>query len=787
MHALKKLLFILAFLPVIGQAQITQTIRGKVVDAVSQRPLPGANVVVLDTNNFMGAATDLDGNFKLENVPIGKVDLKISFLGYAPKTLEHLVLTPAKQLILNIELAENFNELKEVVVKADKYKGKPLNEMATVSTRTFSVEETRRFAGSWQDPARAAAAFAGVSGGTDERNDIIIRGNSPTSVLWRLEDINIPNPNHLSFSGATGGPVSILNNNLLADSDFFTGAFPAEYGNANAGVFDLRLRKGNNEKREYYLQLGLNGLEAGLEGPFSKKSKASYLISYRYSTMALISFMGINLGVSAIPFYQDLTYNFSIPTKKAGRFSLWGIGGLSNIHLEDNPGHNGGAAEKRDQKLGSDMGVAGLSHHIFMGEKTNVKTTVAFSGLRQWQNKIVFQETDSSTTELLENFNNNVTLTASVHSRANVKFNSRTSIRIGVIYDHKWINYLDSSYFEELADHRVLLDVKANLGLAQLYSQVKHRFTEKLTGVLGLHGQMSTLNSQFSIEPRAGFTWAANAVHSVHFGAGMHSQMLPTLTYFFETYLPDENRYIRTNEDLGFSKSVHGILGHDWNIWPKLRLKTEVYYQYLYSIPVESTPSYFSLVNAGEAIGDVQVADSLVNQGTATNMGLEMTIEKFFSMNYYFLISGSLYNSKYEGSDRQKRNTAFNGKYNATLLGGYKLKISKKNSLSFDTKVTWTAGARYVPIDLDASRAAGRTIRDHSQAYEEKYRDYFRADLKFTLALNGKRASHNIAIDLQNILNTKNIFNVVYNEDTGQLDTKYQLGFLPLVYYRVEF
>jgi hypothetical protein len=194
--------------------------------------------------------------------------------------LENIILSPSKQLVLDIALTERINRVDEVVVSAGRDKGQAMNEMGLVSARTFSVEETRRFAGSWQDPARAAAAFAGVTVGSDERNDIIVRGNSPTSVLWRLEGINIPNPNHLSFSGATGGPVSILNNNMLDDSDFFTGAFPAEYGNANAGAFDLSLRKGNNEKREYYLQIGLNGLEAGVSKGRSPRSiKASYLAS----------------------------------------------------------------------------------------------------------------------------------------------------------------------------------------------------------------------------------------------------------------------------------------------------------------------------------------------------------------------------------------------------------------------------------------------------------------------------------------------------------------------------
>ncbi|MCF8465290.1 MAG: carboxypeptidase-like regulatory domain-containing protein [Flavobacteriales bacterium] len=785
----RSILFLLFLFSSLGSfGQITQTIRGKVVDAVSQRGLPGASVVVLDTSTFIGSASDVDGGFKLENVPIGRVSLKVSFIGYEDQFLQNLVLNPSKQMVLNIQLQEKINSVEEVVIKAERNQGEALNEMAIISARAFSVEETRRFAGSWQDPARAAAAYAGVSGGSDERNDIIIRGNSPTAVLWRLEDINIPNPNHLSFSGSTGGPVSILNNNMLSNSDFFTGAFPAEYGNANAGAFDLNLRRGNNEKREYYFQLGLAGLEFGLEGPFTKNHPASYLASYRYSTMAIIGLMGIDFGISAIPNYQDLTFVVDIPTqKKAGRFTLWGIGGLSSIHITDNPGFNDGNSEKRDQKLGSDMGAAGLTQLIFLGEKTSLKTTIAVTGLHQWQTKNIIEETDSTSETYLETYNKHITLGASIHSQLNTKLSARSNIRTGIIYDQKFISFVDSTIDLNSGLYYVNFNLKDNYGLAQVYSQFHHRFSEKTSGSAGVHAQMSTLNTSFAIEPRVAFKWAPHRRHAFSVGSGMHSQMLPALTYFFQSYLPTENHYITTNRNVGFTRSVHAIVGYDWTIIPKLRLKLEGYYQYLYKIPIEPTPSYFSMANAGASIGDVQVSDSLVNKGTGENIGIELTIEKFFDRGYYFLLTGSLYNSTYKGSDGVRRNTAFNGNYNLSALGGYEFKISKKNTLAFDSKITWTGGARYVPIDIDASVAQQETVRDYSRAYEAKYKDYFRMDLKATIVFNGKRASHSLALDFQNVTNTKNIFSQIFNSDTGQLETKYQLGFLPLVYYRVEF
>lgn len=170
-----------------------------------------------------------------------------------------------------------------------------------------------------------AANFAGVSIVDDSRNDIIIRGNSPIGLLWRLDGVEVPNLNHFSAAGTTGGPVSMINNNLLANSDFFTSAFPAEYGNAMSGVFDLKMRNGNNQKREYVGQIGFNGFELGAEGPF-KKGEGSYIVNYRYSVLGLMSKIGMKSGTGdATPYYQDLSFKINLPRTKIGKLSLFEI------------------------------------------------------------------------------------------------------------------------------------------------------------------------------------------------------------------------------------------------------------------------------------------------------------------------------------------------------------------------------------------------------------------------------------------------------------------------------
>jgi hypothetical protein len=312
---------------------ITQTIKGTIYDKQSQVPLPGVVVQVLNTNPVLNATSNEKGEFKISNVPIGRWQIKIQLIGYKEKYIT-VILNSGKESISVVELEEHVIQGEEVEVIAEQDKTKTNNKMSTVSSRVFSAEEAARYAGSRNDPARMAANFAGVSGANDSRNDIIIRGNSPLGILWRLNGLDIPNPNHFGNAGSTGGPISILNNNTLDNSDFMSGAFAADYGNATSGVFDLKMRQGNTEKFEFLGQVGFNGFELGAEGPLNKKKNASFLLNYRYSTLSVFNALNMDFGTGdAIPQYQDITFKTDFATNKFGKFSFWGIGGISYIAL----------------------------------------------------------------------------------------------------------------------------------------------------------------------------------------------------------------------------------------------------------------------------------------------------------------------------------------------------------------------------------------------------------------------------------------------------------------------
>lgn len=785
------LLFILNFLlinVVNAQDNELQTIKGQVLDDITRTPIVGATIHLIGINQIDQISTDSQGFFALLKVPVGRQAIRISVMGYEEQTIQDILVTSGKQTVLTILLTEKLNLLDGVVIKSNRNRNN--NEMVAVSNRSFNPDDTRKFAGSLGDPSRMIANGAGVMSGNDSRNDIVVRGNSPSGVLWQMEGIDIPNPNHFGTLSSTGGPVSLLNNNNLGKSDFYTGAFAAQYGNAISSVFDLRLRNGNSDKHEFLAEVNFTGFELGAEGPFSAKSKASYLINYRYSTVDVLSSLGLDVGVGkAVPKYQDINFKLYIPINAKSKLSIWGLGGPSKVNFLGNDVDimsttDAYGEENENTRTKFFKGITGLTYETNYNAKTYGKLSLGFSHTSEEINR------DSISVISREAFKSGehqyITNRASLTYHLSHKFNAKNSLTAGINGSLIMSDLYNKSIFGGGISERINLDQENNMSLIQGYVQWKHRFTEQLSLNAGLHTQILTLNNSVAIEPRLGMKYTMNDKSVFSLGYGMHHQMQSAVVYFYQTKIANHVHY--TNKELDFTRSQHLIAGYTYYISNTLNLKSEVYYQHIDQVPVEQKPSGFSILNEG-ADFSLSNKDSLQNLGTGKNYGIELSLEKSFSKGSYFLITASLFNSTYKGSDGVQRNTAFNNRYLFNLLAGKDFKIGKnKNTLSFNIKLS-TIGGRYTsPIDIKASQLDVNTIYDETIApYSIRQKAYFRTDFKGGYRVNYKKSTLEFGIDLQNISDNKNIFMEKYNKRTNRITSEYQQGFLPVPYFRFNF
>ncbi|MEZ4884408.1 MAG: TonB-dependent receptor [Chitinophagales bacterium] len=759
-------------------SQLHQTIRGTVIDHDTQIPIIGANVVVVDSDPFLGASTDVNGNFKIEKAPVGRHTLTISFLGYESQSLPNVLLGVGKELVINIELIESVVEMNEIVVKATQNKAQVLNEMATVSAQSFSVEETKRYAASVSDPARMVSAFAGVSSnGGDDQNAIIIRGNSPRGLLWRMEGVEIPNPNHFASEGASSGGISILSANVLSKSDFYTGAFPSEFGNALSGVFDLKLRNGNNEKNEYTLQAGILGMEAAAEGPLKKGSGASFLVNYRYSTLALLNDLGVGIvGDEDVTTYQDVSFKLHIPTQKMGTFSLWGIGGLSkNTYQPKDIDYSD--VEK------ANMGAMGLSHLAILGDKTYLKTTLSLSATSIGEDEEDNEGTYQGTYK--EQFNKTY---ARASMRFNTKLNRQHIVESGLTYTALGYNFLESFQFPSIEppfNNFERFNEKGNASTLQAYTSWKFRLTESLSWVNGVHFLRFGLNESTAVEPRSALKWQLQPNQSLSFGFGIHSKV-ESLEYYLANQLLEDGTKLQPNRNLDFSKAQHYVLGYDVSVNNQWYFKTEAYFQRLYNLPISSVVgSIFSPILLEEGFS----TQDLMNEGTGRNYGLEFTAQRFFSKGFYLLTTASLYEAKFTALDGKERNTPFNGNFNFNVLSGKEFKVGKRkqNLIGVNMRGTWGGNSRFIPIDLEHSRQNGETVRNIDGAYEERYPDFMKFDLQLSYRKNKRSKTTEWRLDLLNALNRENIWGDYYNVNSQTIEYDYQTGLIPVLSYRVEF
>ncbi len=759
---------------------LTQNVRGRVVDAASGYPVAYASIYLMG-NSGIGAVTDSLGYFVIKQVPIGRHNVQASFVGYEPTIFREILVTSSKEVNLTIPLKECIKELDEVKVRPQLNKEQPLNKMVTTGARMFSVEETSRYAGGMDDPARMVSSFAGISPSMST-NGISIHGNAPHLLQWKLEDVEIPNPNHFAdLSILGGGILSGLSNHVLGNSDFFTGAFPAEYDNAVSGVFDMKLRNGNNQKIENTFQLGLLGIDFASEGPLTHQHNSSYIFNYRYSTTGLLGDIGA-IDIDGTLDYQDLNFKLNMPTRNAGVFSLWGTGLVdkSKGDFEEDTNKWETNSDMMKSSTKQYMGAGGISHRYFFNNETQLKTTLAVTYFKHEGNIISYDWNLKSAPLLdLNRSNTNLIFTTALTRKFSAKFTNKTGFTYTKMYYDMNMNLAP----HQMQPMELISKGKGNTNLISGYTSSSIGLSEQVTLNVGINAQVLTLNNSWALEPRAGVKWQFSPRSSFALAYGLHSRMEKMDVYFVKTQNTGERS---VNKDLGFTKAHHVMLSYGFKISDNVNIKVEPYFQQLFDVPVIADSSY-SVLNRR----DFYVENALVNQGKGRNVGIDITLERYLNKGLYYMVTTSIFDSKYYGGDRKWHNTLYNRNFIVNMLGGKEWMVGheKQNMFSVNFKVTIQGGDRYTPVDEFATLLdPDRDVQyDETKAFSKQFSPMFITNFSVGYKINRKKVSHEFSIKSLNTTGCKEYYGHEYNFKTDKIKPVRGATSLPNVSYKLEF
>lgn len=775
---LKFIPILLLFFPLLCFSQEVpmpgQNIRGKVHDTQTGQTLDSVSVVLQDKKAY----TDQEGSFTLKDIPVGRYTITFTKSGFKPYIIKELFVGSGKEVQLEISLSPDIIHLKEVNVSPKVNKSSSINDRALVGAQMFSVEEASRFAGGMDDPARLMSAYAGVTLPNLSNNGISVHGNNPDLLQWRLEGVEIPNPNHFANMEVLGGGfLSALSSNVLGNSDFLLGAFPAEYNNAISGVFDMKLRTGNRYKHEYTLGIGMLGIDLATEGPFNAKHRSSYLVNYRYATTKLLEQLAGRDQMGGTLGYQDLNFKLHFPSQNGHVFSVWGTGLLDEVDpILVDPEDWKYAEEGLLSSAKQQSGAIGITHRYhFKDHKSSIFTSLAttYRGSDAQENLYDQQEVYFTKTRF-KNQMNHLILSSILQQQITPKHNNITGITLrNLSYDMRLdiaeeqgselINYVQSS---------------GNTQLISAYTHSKINLSVPLTLSAGINAQYLSLSRKLSVEPRVNLKWDISPKGSIALGYGLHSKMEDLDVYFVK-----DSTGNTPNNTLGFTKSNHFLLALNYNITPDLHVKIAPYYQVLFNVPVSPQGTY-SLLNRKT----YYLTETLVNKGKGINYGIDFTLEKYFTNKLYYVLSASLFNSKYQGEQKRWFSTRYNRTFALNALIG-KEWIIRSNILSVNIKSSFMGGDRYTPVDKEATlNDPEKSIHyDMERPFSQQFSPMFIGDFTISYKLNRRSSAHEFAIKSVNATKQKEYVEHRYNIHSKEIETYRPATSLFNVSYKIEF
>ena len=752
-----------------------QTIRGQVCDVASGEPMIGVTITV-ENGSTMATVSDLDGNFEIKNVPVGRHSVRASYIGYEPVLLKEQLVSSGKELVLTLRMRESISELGEVVVKPRVNKQLPLNEMAQVGARMFSVEEASRYAGGMADPARTASMFAGVATG-GATNGISIHGNSPQMLQWRVEGVEVPNPNHFAeITEAGGGVFTSLNGTVLANSDFLTGAMPAEFGNALSGAFDMKMRVGNNTKYEHAVQVGTLGVDFASEGPLGKNTKASYLVNYRYSFLEIAKKLhAINMENETLD-YQDLSFKLNMPTSKVGTFAVWFTGLVDNYESKaPDPSEWETLWDSNDSWSRQRSCALGLNHTYRFKTGGTLHSSLAFTGAYR---KLGVDDYDELMNLMPDMLGRNSQWNVIISTQHQHKFSSRYTMQNGFEHQHldfhTWLDYIKVVGGPLYR----IYESEGNTGLTRLYTNHKVALSSRLSAVAGVNVMWFNLNNQWLVEPRVSVQYKTSPSSTISLAYALNSRKESTDTYFVT------GGY---NEDLGLTRSHHISASFAQRLGENAMLKIEPYWQWLFDVPVEQGTTY-SILNHNLFYQD----RALVNEGAGRNYGIDLTLERYLKDGFYGMITATLFKSEYRDAQGQWHHTRHDRGYITNILGGKEWMVGKgrKNVFGLNGRLTMMGGDRYTPMAPgttydDVAKRPDRAIpQDGDNPYSKQMNMNVGYAFSVKYTINKRHTSHHFILEY---LQMRSFHGQTFDIRTHDLVDKFTSLTFPNIAYRVEF
>lgn len=748
-------------------AERTGSLSGTVLDRATQQPVIGATVTVVGTK--IGGVTRATGEFRIGGIAPGTYRVRVSSIGFEPRTMTDVSVRSEHATTINIELMSKDVQLEGAVVTAPIFEK---NSDNITSSSNFSYEEVRRLPGSMEDLGRVAQSMPGVAVTDDGRNDLVVRGGAPTENLNIIDGIEIPNINHFGTQGAGGGPISMINTNFIEEVNLSSGGFGAEFGDKLSSVMTVRMREGNRAGFQGNVDLNTAGIGVLMEGPMT--SSGSYLFSVNRSYLNLIHNI---IGITAVPNYQDVSAKLVYDVSPAHKLTFLLIGGLDDVHFATDAQDSVGLQFK-NTLLNQSQATAGLSWRWLWGTAGYSDVSV-FSNIFNYN--IDARDKGNTPTFLDASHDREYGVRAKASWRLNSTFNLTGGATAKFITDHDQIfqmrdsiEYLDPfGTFREHYYGGIDQDIRTTAMKLGAFTELAVTTGSFIfTGGVRMD-HFSFLNGTNTVfGPRLSASWLWSPVTSLNASFGEFYQA-PEMVWM--TTVP-------SNRDLSYIHAQHFILGFEHQFDEDLKLTIEGYDKEYTNYPVSLDNPYFVFVSSGAEYG-ASVPGPAHSSGTGFVRGVDVSAQKKLMGNFYGLLSYSYTYGRFQGDAGGLRPGAFDYPHIFTVIAGYTI----GTAWEFSIKWRYTEGRPTTPYDSTESTKLNEGVLIFDRYNLDRQSAYHRMDVRGDYRASFSWGNLVAYVELQNVYARNNVLQSYWNTNKDVQGRIYQWGFLPVGGVKVEF